>query len=387
LDADFAVYLRGVAYSAPAITCLFSGFQKLVHLFEGDMTPAAFILCTLYKGYQISLEEARTSSHINEEMVKLLFRHIFARFLNEKEGNLYRLLALATPEGRMFYRSRFMADTKEFLEEPDCGHPLGLRVEVEAKTREAINFANARATKISAIFREARAHLNAIARAIEGSDISASDCNVESTDEITTDAEFPDDDQEDILQDEENDDEFDESEDEAHRDVDEGEDDRDPSSCHATECSEAGCDTLRDEFGIFRQDSLDHVKQELVSLCRDLARNPLAVTAVWDIWIGGCFQMDVINSFAYHSPVEVWKGICTCSMFSPLLDILMRLFAIPASQAVCERALWHLRRILLPFSLKTSPALALAKLQGVITFDYGNPSDYRNDVFHYGPND
>jgi hypothetical protein len=95
--------------------------------------------------------------------------------------------------------------------------------------------------------------------------------------------------------------------------------------------------------------------------------------------------MDVINSFAYQSPVEVWGRICTNSMFDPLLDILTRLFAIPASEAVCERALWHLRRILLPYSLNTTPELALAKLQGVITFDYGDPSNYRNDVFNYGP--
>jgi hypothetical protein len=104
LDLAFAgVYLRTVAHTAPRFTVLFAGFQKLVHIFEGDMTPAAAILCTIYKVYQLSLREAGRSIYGSQEMVDLLYRHIFSRFLNAQEGNLYRLLSLATPEGRLFY--------------------------------------------------------------------------------------------------------------------------------------------------------------------------------------------------------------------------------------------------------------------------------------------
>jgi hypothetical protein len=74
-------------------------------------------------------------------------------------------------------------------------------------------------------------------------------------------------------------------------------------------------------------------------------------------------------------------------MFEPPLRMMKRLFAIPASQAVCERALWHLRRILLPYPTNMRPALALAKLQAVISFDYANQSNYENEPHSYGPDE
>jgi hypothetical protein len=55
LDSIVAeIYLRGVTDAAPRITILFSGFQKLVHIFEADHTPAAYVLCTTSKAYEIS---------------------------------------------------------------------------------------------------------------------------------------------------------------------------------------------------------------------------------------------------------------------------------------------------------------------------------------------
>jgi hypothetical protein len=56
------------------------------------------------------------------------------------------------------------------------------------------------------------------------------------------------------------------------------------------------------------------------------------------------------------------------SLFTPLLTIMERLFAIPASQAFCERALWHLPRLIRPSSLNTCPDLALARLHSVVSF-------------------
>jgi hypothetical protein len=75
-------------------------------------------------------------------MVDLRFRHIFWWFLNDQEGNLSRLLCLATPEGRLFYRTRFTVDRKEFLDEYACSSELGLTVDIEDRTRTAISFAN-----------------------------------------------------------------------------------------------------------------------------------------------------------------------------------------------------------------------------------------------------
>jgi hypothetical protein len=87
--------------------------------------------------------------------------------------------------------------------------------------------------------------------------------------------------------------------------------------------------------------------------------------------------MDVIDCLEQNSPLQVWVRMCASSMFAPLLTIMQRLFAIPANQAVCERALWHFRRIFLPFSVNITPALALAKPQGVISFNQTNDSKVR----------
>jgi hypothetical protein len=90
--------------------------------------------------------------------------------------------------------------------------------------------------------------------------------------------------------------------------------------------------------------------------------------------------MDAIESFEQKSPVQVWLRICASRMFAPLFTIMERLFAISASQAACERALWHLRRILLPFSVSTRPALALAQLQGLIYVNQSNDAKQMRDL-------
>jgi hypothetical protein len=83
----------------------------------------------------------------------------------------------------MFYRSRFMAHTKEFREEPDCGHPLGLSVEIEAKTKEVMNIANARAKEIASEFQKVKAQLGAIENAMRTGDSNLQDSDLESEDE------------------------------------------------------------------------------------------------------------------------------------------------------------------------------------------------------------
>jgi hypothetical protein len=87
-----------------------------------------------YKVYQLSVTEARNSIYGSEEMVGLLYRCILSGFLNSQEGNLYRLLSLATQEGRLFSRSKFTAESREFLEELPCGFPLRLTVDTEKKS-------------------------------------------------------------------------------------------------------------------------------------------------------------------------------------------------------------------------------------------------------------
>jgi hypothetical protein len=136
------IYLRGVSEAAPTIAVLFSGFQRLVHIFEADHTPAAYILCTLFKGYEASSLQASNSICGHPDIVKLLFSNIFSRFLNGPEGNLYRLLCLATPEGRLLYRTKFMAERREFQIEPPCPYQLELAVEIEEKTLTAIRIVN-----------------------------------------------------------------------------------------------------------------------------------------------------------------------------------------------------------------------------------------------------
>jgi hypothetical protein len=71
--------------------------------------------------------------------------------------------------------------------------------------------------------------------------------------------------------------------------------------------------------------------------------NPDFVIPIWKMWIEVALGMDVIEFFEQKSPIEVWVKICASSMFTPWLIIMQRLFAIPASQAICERALWQLR--------------------------------------------
>jgi hypothetical protein len=357
LDPTFAEsYLRAIADAGPRIAVLFSGFQKLVHVFESDRTPAAYILCTLYKGYESSLNVARDSVHGNQGMVELLFRHIFMRFLNVQEGNLYRLLSLATPEGRLFYRTRFLAATNEFQQEPPSVSPLGLTVQIEEMTSRAIAFITEHSDEIRIKIDEIRNQLEGIRIAVADSESSSFASDAETEDDSET-----------ILQDESNHEEqgdeggVDDQDSEAVPEgyLDEPDEMLMPEPPHASPC----------EFDMFNEESLHGVRQELNSLCLDLEINPDLLIPVWNVWIAGQFGMDIIGSFTHQSPIEVWERICSCSIFSPLLTIMKRLFAIPASQAVCERALWHLRRILLPSSVNTRPALALAKLQGVMSFD------------------
>jgi hypothetical protein len=49
--------------------------------------------------------------------------------------------------------------------------------------------------------------------------------------------------------------------------------------------------------------------------------------------------------------------------------------------------MWYLHRILLPYSTNMRPALALAKLQAVISFHYGDQSNYQNEPHAYGPDE
>jgi hypothetical protein len=90
------------------------------------------------------------------------------------------------------------------------------------------------------------------------------------------------------------------------------------------------------------------------------------------------FQHVVFDAFG-QPPRQAWRTICSLSLFTPLLTIMERLFAIPASQAFCERALWHLRRLHPPSSLKTGPDLTLARLS-----QYGSrPGDvFQNSLFY-----
>jgi hypothetical protein len=105
-------------------------------------------------------------------MVELFFRHIFSRFLNAQEGNLYRLLALATPEGRMFYRARFLTETNEFQHEPRSAGPLGLKVNIEDATMKAITIANEHKNTIGRQVEETRNRLREIRLAVGGSESS-----------------------------------------------------------------------------------------------------------------------------------------------------------------------------------------------------------------------
>jgi hypothetical protein len=79
-------------------------------------------------------------------------------------------------------------------------------------------------------------------------------------------------------------------------------------SLHASPC----------EYDVFNEESLSEVNQELKSLCLDLEINPELVIPLWNIWIAGQFEMDIIGSFTHPSPIEVWERICSCSVaFAP----------------------------------------------------------------------
>jgi hypothetical protein len=106
------------------------------------------------------------------------------------------------------------------------------------------------------------------------------------------------------------------------------------------------------------------------------------------MWIAGTFKTDLVDTFG-QPPIQVWRTICSLSLFTPLLTIMERLFAIPASQAFCERALRHLRRLFLPSSLNTGPDLTLARLQAVVSFAKEEPlnlilrSIKTNQFYHF----
>jgi hypothetical protein len=244
-----------------------------------------------------------------------------------------------------------MAERREFQIEPPCPYQLGLAVEIEEKTRTAIRIVNDHAQEISDKFDEVREHLLAIRNALANRESSEAES--------------------DVLMDED-DDALSDSESETHVD---GLDDDWGSLPAPEDLLLASDDTSVPEpasaceFDILSK-NLEGVESELSCLCQDLNINPSFVLPIWKMWIEAPLGPDVIECLEQNSPVQVWVKICASSMFTPLLTIMQRLFAIPASQAVCERALWRLRRILLPFSVNTSPALALAKLQGVVSFDH-----------------
>jgi hypothetical protein len=193
LDLSTAeTYLRGVTDVAPRITVLFSGFQRLIHIFEGDHTPAADILCTILKGYDASLYPS-DSLYGSGEIVKLLFHHIFSRLLHSEEGNLCRIFCLATPEGRSLYRTKFMMDRNEFRDEPACPYQLGLAVDIEDKTRTAISFVNEHAQKIVDKFNEVQKQPDEIRNALANRKSSEfeSDASMIDNDEDLSDSESP----------------------------------------------------------------------------------------------------------------------------------------------------------------------------------------------------
>jgi hypothetical protein len=103
-------------------------------------------------------------------MVELLFRHVFMRFLNVQEGNLYRLLSLAIPEGRLFYRTRFFAATKEFQQEPSSVSSLCLKVHAEEMTSRAIALINEHSDEIRIRIEEIRNELEGIRIAVVDSE-------------------------------------------------------------------------------------------------------------------------------------------------------------------------------------------------------------------------
>jgi hypothetical protein len=258
LNPTFAEsYLRAVGEAAPRIVFLFSAFLRLVHIFEGDMTPAADILWTLCKGYEFSLNVARDAIYGTQGMVELLFRHIFTRFLNVEEANLYRLLSVATPERRLFYRTRFLVAANEFQQEPSSASPLGLTVYIEEMTSRAIAFIIEPSDEIRIRIEEMRNLLAGIRIPVVDSESSGL---------------ASDDDRETILQDESDHEEqgykgsVDHGDSHAGREghLDEPDEILLFEPPHASPC----------EFKICIEESLRGVNQELKSLCLDLEINP-----------------------------------------------------------------------------------------------------------------
>jgi hypothetical protein len=245
-----------------------------------------------------------------------------------------------------------MAESREFLEEPHCWAPLGLTVDIELKTRCAMNFARDHAPEMTRKLNEVQTHLKGIR-------VAAASSSKES-------GEF----ESDVVA--EDDGEYLSTDGNEQNDEDSQSDDA--NSLSESECDlDASDDLLRPEtlpsapvdIPMFTA-NLEGVQHEFSSLCMDLDMKASMVVPIWTMWIGGTFNTDIVDVFG-QPPIEVWRKICSCSLFKPLLTIMERLFAIPSSQAFCERALWHLRRILLPSSLNTGPDLTLARLQAVLS--------------------
>jgi hypothetical protein len=67
------------------------------------------------------------------------------------------------------------------------------------------------------------------------------------------------------------------------------------------------------------------------------------------------------------SPIRIWEILANHPFLLGIFQVVERLLIIPASEATCERAIWHLRRIMHPCCMGSSDGLILTRLRAIMS--------------------
>jgi hypothetical protein len=72
---------------------------------------------------------------------------------------------------------------------------------------------------------------------------------------------------------------------------------------------------------------------------------------------------------ASPDPTHVWHNLTAGQYLRSrgFVDAIMGLLSIPASEAACERVLWHLRRAMYPYCMGASESLLLTRVRAIVS--------------------
>jgi hypothetical protein len=108
--------------------------------------------------------------------------------------------------------------------------------------------------------------------------------------------------------------------------------------------------------------------KEFAKIVEELGKPPGTALEFLSFWMSDDSVNGAESALLSPCPIDIWKILAGTPFLRScgILGTIQRLLSIPASEATCERALWHLRRVLLPSAMKSSEQLVLTRLRAIM---------------------